>query len=639
MFRWCSLTSLLLVILGLPNASRAQAPPTGEGVTPAGWQSAGPGQAHIKQKRSFGEVGPIPAGPGRTIYRELPDDTGWLYEDSPLERSLKNAFRHSYFRMEYLLWDVGDPGNNLLGAPTAILDARQLAPNDPSDPDYPSTIDPTLTLQQQYVYQPFVNPTTPFQVSNPIVNNTSLIAVVQPSTSDVLINENNGIRATFGMPVWNAGAFEASIFALQPSTSNLGRQPIPRFDNSYDSDGDFVFINPGVVVTGSAASVPALNGLANETFIGTGIGEFDRNGNGLTDDVVNDFEAFATPILINGGVPLPSRTPPLDPTDPTQRIDPATGQVVTGPFLWPSIRFPIAPLGPTIGPNGTPIAGIPIQDPRGRGDNFRIVWAIRNDGSDPGLPVNQFPFLNTYQAALKTSVWGTEANWISHGYDDGSSFSFKPLVGFRYAYFAESLRQSGAYTFVTVNPVNNQPIFNTIPRKIDSSTVNNLYGPQLGVRAEMANKWFTLGVQPKVMMGLNSYKANLETANILRPSQEFLGQADPTTAAEFLALGDVDQSLTENTSTFGVVGDLEVYSRVRLNNHLSAFVGYNFMWAGMITRPADNIVYNANIVPIDPTLDPNDNNTAARLDSDFQLKVDYSGAIIQGLTLGAELRY
>ncbi|HUQ72623.1 MAG TPA: hypothetical protein VM165_24050, partial [Planctomycetaceae bacterium] len=269
MFRWCTLTSLLLVILGLPNASRAQSPPPyPEGVTPAGWQAAGPGQAHVKQKRTYGEVGPIPAGPGRTIYRELPDDTGWLYEDSPLERSLKNAFRHSYFRMEYLLWDVSDPGNNLLGASTAILDLDQLSPNDPADPNYPSTIDPTLTLQQQYVFQPFRGDTqTPFQVSNPIDNNTSLIAVVQPSTSDILINENNGLRATFGMPVWNAGAFEASIFALASSNSNIGRQPIPRFDNSYDSDGDFQFINPGVVVTGSAASVPALNALANETFI------------------------------------------------------------------------------------------------------------------------------------------------------------------------------------------------------------------------------------------------------------------------------------------------------------------------------------------------------------------------------------
>jgi hypothetical protein len=611
MVRWCTLALVLLVVLGLPKASRAQSGyPSGPGVVPAG-HSAQAG--YVKQKpAAYGPVGPLPEGPGRTIYRELPDDTGWIYEDTPLERMLKDSFRHSYFRVEYLLWDISDPGKNVLGAPTAILNASQLSPNDPSDPDYPSTIDPTLSLQQQYVYQPFRGDVlTPFQVSNPIDGNTSLIAVVAPSTQDVLINENNGIRMTFGLPAFEAGTFEASIFALQSSRSDLARQPIPRFDNSYDSDGDFQFGQ----------------GDPNETFIGTGIGEFDRNGNGLVDDVVNDFEAFATPIYIDGAVPVPNRTPPTDPTTGLP-FDPATGQPVTPPFLWPSIRNP---LGQTVGPPGT------ILDPRGRGDNFRIVWAIRNPDPVDAL-IN--PFLNTYQAALKTSVWGTEANWISStGLDNGGPFTVRPMIGFRYAYYAEDLRQSGAYTFVTTNPVNGQLVDNTINRKIDSTTINNLYGPQLGLRMEATSKWFTIGAQPKVMMGLNTYKANLATGNVLRPSADSLGQAAPTNEASFLALGDTDQDITENASTFGVVGDLELYSRVRLTNYLHAFVGYNFMWAGMITRPADNIYYNAKTVLIDPNLDPNDTNTATRLDSDFRLKVDYSGAIIQGLTLGAELRY
>lgn len=624
MSRWCTLTSLLLVVLGTPNPGRAQPPgPPPQGAVPAGWSSPAYGQATVKSKQhmSYGPAGPLPAGPGRTIYEQMPDDQGWLYEDTPLERALKETFRHAYFRVEYLLWDVSDPGSNILGAPTAILNASQLAPNDPSDLNYPSTIDPNLTLQQQYVYQPFRgDPLVPFQVSNPIDGNTSLIAVVAPSLQDVYVNENNGIRLTFGLPVNRAGAFEASIFALASSTSPIDRQPIPRFDNSYDSDGDFVFGN----------------GDPNEAFTGTGIGEFDRNGNGLVDDVVNDFEAIATPILINGGVPQPSRTPPLDPTDPTmtQRIDPATGQVVPQPYLWPSITLPLGNLGPTLGPAGTPIAGLLIQDPRSRGDNFRIVWAIRNPDPIDAL-IN--PFLNTYQASLKTSVWGTEANWVSHGFDNGSPLSIRPMLGFRYAYFAEDLRQSGAYTFVTVNPINNQPIDNTIPRSIDATTINNLYGPQLGLRAELASKWVTVGVQPKVMLGLNTYRATLETDNILRPGSAV--QATPTNAAEFLALGDIDQSLSDRTTTFGVVGDLEVYSRVRLTNCLNAFVGYNLMWAGQITRPGDNIVYNAKTVTIDPNLDPNDDNTATRLDSDFKLDVNYSGAIIQGLTLGAELRY
>jgi hypothetical protein len=140
-----------------------------------------------------------------------------------------------------------------------------------------------------------------------------------------------------------------------------------------------------------------------------------------------------------------------------------------------------------------------------------------------------------------------------------------------------------------------------------------------------------------VMLGLNTYRANLETENVLRPGSAI--QGTPTSEAEFLGLGDVNQTLSDRTTTFGVLGDLEVYSRVRLTSCLHAFVGYNLMWAGQITRPGDNIVYNARTVTIDPDLDPNDTDTATRLDSDFKLDVKYSGALIQGLTVGAELRY
>jgi hypothetical protein len=593
MSRWCTL-ALLLVVLGAPNPGRAQ-PPTqyDPHVNPAGWSAAPYDHGYGKHKpAAYGPVGPLPAGPGRTIYEQLPDDTGWLYEDSPLERALKETFRHAYFRVDYLLWSIEDPGNNILGSSTRMLNARQLGPNDPSDPAYPSQIDPTIPLvapftsplAQQYVYQPFTDPLTPFQVSNPITDNNTLISVVAPSMRDVNINQNNGLRLTFGLPTNRAGTFEGSIFSLQSSTSQIRRRQYGRFDNSYDSDGDFVFGN----------------GDPNETFIGTGIGEFDRNGNGLVDDVVNDWEAIATPILIDMSLPIPGKVTNLS--------------SVTGfPLVWPGINNPL-----------------------GRGDNFRIVWAVRNPD-----PVDRLvnPWVNTYNASIKTSVWGTEANWISNafGVDHGSPLSVKPMFGFRYAYFAEDLYQRGAYTFVTINPNNNQPVDNTINRRIDAGTINNLYGPQLGLRAELASKYVTLGVQPKVMLGLNTYRANLETENVLRPGSAI--QGTPTSEAEFLGLGDVNQTLSDRTTTFGVLGDLEVYSRVRLTSCLHAFVGYNLMWAGQITRPGDNIVYNARTVTIDPDLDPNDTDTATRLDSDFKLDVKYSGALIQGLTVGAELRY
>ena len=569
MARWCTLTSLLLVTLGVPGVTLAQSyEPIGNGVVPAGWNE--PGQTHVGQKskvRSYGPMGPLPAGPGRTIYEELPDDTGWLYEDTPLERALKDAFRHAYFRVDYLNWNLSAPGNNLIGASgTDIIGFDEISSGGLTNDPATNTFAYPNGAADPYVFQAYRDPLTAFQVSNPGTNNTSLIAVVQPSMKDVQINGNNGIRGTFGLPVMNIGTLEASFFAMQNSNNSVLRDQVFQYD-IYDSNG---------------------NGIFGETFTPLTVGEFDRNGNGQIDDVVGDFQGFATPILIDMQVPQ-------------YGIVDANTNPNTDIFQLPPITNPLSP-GTELDPetaDPTDVRVIP-----GRGDNFRIVWAVR----DPTNPVEWIP---AYHAQLKTTLWGSESNFLLNPYDANSPLSIRPMVGFRYMRFAEDFRQNGQYTYLDAN--NTESI---VDRKIDTTTVNNIYGPQVGLRAELTSKWFTLGVQPKVMMGLNSYKADLATVNILSPD-------------------DLDQNLKENKSTFGVIGDLEAYTKLHLTEHLSLNVGYNLMWTGIVTRPYDNVIYNARTIET-----PNGDGTVTNsLESDFKLDVKYSGVLIQGLNVGAELAY
>src|SRR6185436_633119 len=63
------------------------------------------------------QCAPGPYSYGRTRYTEMPDDKGWAFGDTNLERFLKESFRHGYFRLEYLNWNVKDPGQTVLGAP------------------------------------------------------------------------------------------------------------------------------------------------------------------------------------------------------------------------------------------------------------------------------------------------------------------------------------------------------------------------------------------------------------------------------------------------------------------------------------------------------------------------------------------
>lgn len=480
MSRWSTLT-LLCLSLALPGVSLAQSAPPGyypDGSAVYGDMGAyGYSRQKTKSKsRSYGPNGPLPAGPGRTIYEQLPDDQGWLYEDSPLERALKNAFRHAYFRTEYLLWDISDPGDNILGAPTNLT----LASNNSILPIPVSEV-PAFFLTDQ---------------------NGNQIVAVQPSLDKVFTNENNGIRMTFGLNSTEAGTFEASVFALQSSTSRMG---FPDYRN-LDLDGD------GVVDV-------------------SGLTPIDTNGDGLLDNFSssNIVDAVAQAVLIDGQLPA--------------------------------------------------------------GDNFLLV----NDLD--------------YQSSLKTKLWGSEANFLFAPFNPNSPLVTMPFIGFRYLNFSEDLRQSGLYTFNDFDFTTGLPTSQVVSRKIDSTTINNVYGPQIGLRAELRSKWFVLGAQPKVMMGLNSYRAELSTVQVLGPN-------------------DPSQSLYEKNTTFGIVGDLEVYSRLNLGDHLSAFVAYNFLWTGLITRPADNIVYNIQSAT-----------GGQPQQSDFGLDIDFSGAILQGISVGAQLEY
>lgn len=570
--RWCPLITLLWLTTVFPSAGVAQ---TEEGVVRAGWKTHQPAYAPpATYPAGPGVPTPLASGPGRTVFEELPDDTGWLYEDSPLERILKETFRHAYFRAEYLLWDISDPGENVLSGPTdspTFLYPPDLVRN-PANPTGP-LIPPSIFSVGEGPAQPansrmlrdgggrrFVLPPV-FQVTNPELLTTSqalqpVLIVTQPTMEGVHTAENNGIRGTFGIEL-PVGAFEGSVFTLSPSSTKFAPVPFQFLDfaDIDDSDGDGIL------------------------------------GDGNTTEYLPTFNAPAQAITVNGQVPI------------------------APPTVVPTLPFPQNPLGP-LDP--------PLTSPLLRGDNLRIIWGVTIPDPDN---FNARIFVPSYQATLNTQVWGSEGNYLAPAFDQGSLLQLQPMLGFRYMNFEEELLQRGFYTFSSINPGNAQLERRDVPRRIDSSTTNHFYGPQIGVRAELRHKKFSIGAQPKVMLGLNSYEAQLQTENVLRPAFAVPGVTP-----------DRNQFLTLNESTFGVVSDLEVFSRVHLTDHLSIFVAYNFLWAGNLTRPADNIVYNArSILPVtDPPTAPV---SELDLESDFQLDIEHSSAILQGISVGGEIKY
>jgi len=177
-----------------------------------------------------------------------------------------------------------------------------------------------------------------------------------------------------------------------------------------------------------------------------------------------------------------------------------------------------------------------------------------------------FLYNESFQVVYQTQLWGGEANYY---FDDdiGGFLQIRRVVGARYINISEKLTQIGI--FQDLAPV---PPVRTI---IESGTVNNLWGPQLGVRGELVGRWLRLGLEPKLLFFGNTMLAEVTTTN-LRSNNDGVFKTDDVTTS----------------FSFGV--DVMTWAKVRLNDHFSLRAGYNITWISRVTRPEDNIFYNDN---------------------------------------------
>lgn len=209
----------------------------------------------------------------------------------------------------------------------------------------------------------------------------------------------------------------------------------------------------------------------------------------------------------------------------------------------------------------------------------------------------------SYQASLKTDVFGTEANFVFNPVTPNQPLTFRPIVGFQYINYRENLLIAGADLRDAMDPADPTAtvLYN---HRIDAGARNNIYAPQIGVRAEFVHEWFTIGVTPKFMMGLNRREDQLRTAQLLSLT---------------------DRSFDEEQATEVSPGlDLKVDARVHLNEHFSLFCSYQLYVLSNISRPTTNINYD----------------TIGGIIADFNLNTSKQHQVVfDGITVGGELRF
>ncbi len=173
-----------------------------------------------------------------------------------------------------------------------------------------------------------------------------------------------------------------------------------------------------------------------------------------------------------------------------------------------------------------------------------------------------------FEARHRANAFGTEANLYFRNHYNDYGLYLQGMLGGRYLNYSEELTQTGLFN-------DNGALAVPLRSFIGSDVTNNFVGPQAGIRAEFVNQHFTLGIEPKLMLGANIIDASVVTETLR-------DRLDPTVR-------------TSNTrSEFAAVFDIGAYGKLHLHERLSLNFGYNFLWLANVSRADRNIYYNDN---------------------------------------------
>ena len=215
------------------------------------------------------------------------------------------------------------------------------------------------------------------------------------------------------------------------------------------------------------------------------------------------------------------------------------------------------------------------------------------------------PNLSTGAANIKydTSVWGAEANF-RRGLLCGPCSRLDGLIGFRNFNLEDTLQITETFARTP-----NSPTSIGVPTALSGQVVdrfrteNHFYGVNLGLAGEIRRGWWFL--QGRAAVGLGSM---YQTA-IINGSQTInTTTGTQTSEGGLLALPGANIGTFKQTK-FGVIPDVGLTVGLNLTQNLRLGVGYNFMYANSVVRPANMIDTGLDVnripnFPITPTPPP-----------------------------------
>ncbi|HEX6986570.1 MAG TPA: BBP7 family outer membrane beta-barrel protein, partial [Planctomycetaceae bacterium] len=116
---------------------------------------------------------------------------------------------------------------------------------------------------------------------------------------------------------------------------------------------------------------------------------------------------------------------------------------------------------------------------------------------------------DTLDAEYSSDLWGADAEFVVDALaPQGEGLKFRPLFGFKYVGFQESLYQRGRFIAPGLS----------FGSSVNSDTYNTILGGTIGLRTELEHRWFVLGVQPAVTFAGNISEVTVATERVGGPN-------------------------------------------------------------------------------------------------------------------------
>ena len=203
-----------------------------------------------------------------------------------------------------------------------------------------------------------------------------------------------------------------------------------------------------------------------------------------------------------------------------------------------------------------------------------------------------------FSRRLSADLWGADFIVLMNSYLPEPALQVRPLFGFRYLGYDEQLVQTGSF-----NQLGNLP--EAVVSTISSSTENNSYIGQVGVRVELPSRWITIGLEPRLGVGVN--------------------QSDNIVFSESLrSLDDPRTTFTDQDENIALSGEFSIYGRFHPLPNVSLQVGYTIIFVDQISRASSIVRYN-------------DNGPSSPADIGVREALDLM--YFQGLNVGGEIRF